>query len=98
MARCITAANSPSSQISPESEVTRPLYQTPLDQTPLGDRPDRLARDVDDLVDLGLLDHQRRRHGDGVARLAHHETKLERLGEGLVTARSDRALGGEVDA
>src|SRR5438309_645420 len=61
----------------------------------LSDGLDGFGGEVDDLIDLRLLDHQRRRHGDGVARLAHHQAELEGLGEGLVAARPDGALGRE---
>src|SRR5262249_32045155 len=59
-----------------------------------GGRLYRLASDLDVLVDLALLDDQRRRHGDAIAGLAHHQPKLEGLDEGVVAARAGRILAG----
>src|SRR5690349_24897242 len=88
MAICATAASSP-------NQARLIGTGTAL---PLGDRLDRLAGDLDDLVDLVLLDDQRRRHGERIARLAQHQAELEGLHEGLEAARANVALGREVDA
>src|SRR3954467_4381872 len=91
MATCATAASSPQYQ-------ARLVTRTPPRAAWSGDGLDRLAGDLDDLVDLVLLDDQRRRHGERVARLAHHQAEIEGLHERLVAARADRPLGSEIDA
>src|SRR3954453_17065193 len=90
MATCATAASSPQYQ-------ARLVTRTPP-RAWSGDGLDRLAGDLDDLVDLVLLDDQRRRHGERVARLAPPQAGVEGLPERLVAARTDRAFGREVDA
>src|ERR1700734_1263680 len=94
MATFASAASSLSSQTRWLFTQTSPAAMRPW----LRDRFDRLGGDVDDLVDLVLLDDQRRRHGDRIARLAHHQAQFEGLHERLEAARADRALDREVDA
>src|SRR5579872_5180902 len=83
------------------SAAASPINQTRLvlGTTPSGGLFDRLARDLDDLVDLVPFDDQRRRHGDEIAALADLQGELEGFHEGVVATRTGRILATlEVDA
>src|SRR5262249_14277284 len=80
-------------------EYSRPHHLAAVTTRRLCSGLDRLAGDLDDLVDLVLLDDQGWRHRERIGRLADHQAHLERLNEGIVPARAHGILAAlHVDA